>query len=260
MAIVCKNTSQYHFIFLCYFCLCSCWNGFLNPVLSYANWYFPQVWEPLWLLPFLLARFALLFVVASARCYGASALFFRCVRNTFLMASVRGNKNYDLPIVSGRLRMSGRIHGQSLASTRPMLQAWVSTCNFRYVLRKRHWHHHSSPTTSQITKCQSASFTRCLFVSFSHHCPNSSTPFLHTLVHVAFRGRSLSSLSPHEAAEIWRSVGIPLMVPHYKKVGNGLKCRVNPGQIMPIDHCELFLQKIKWSARDNLLLHLILLR
>lgn len=65
----------------------------------------------------------LLFVVARARCYGASALFFRCVRNTFLMASVRGNKNYDLPIVSGRLRMSGRIHGQSLASTRPMLQA-----------------------------------------------------------------------------------------------------------------------------------------
>lgn len=144
---------------------------------------------------FPLARFALLFVVASARCYGASALFFRCVRNTFLMASVRENKNYDLPIVSGRLRMSGRIHGQSLASTRPMLQAWVSTCNFRYVLRKRHWHHHSSPTTSQITKCQSASFTRCLFVSFSHHCPNSSTPFLLALVHVAFRGRFLSSLS-----------------------------------------------------------------
>lgn len=115
--------------------------------------------------------FALLFVVASARCYGARALFFRCVRNTFLMASVRGNKNYDLPIVSGLLRMSGRIHGQSLASTRPMLQAWVSTCNFRYVLRKRHWHHHSSPTTSQIMKCQSASFTLCLFVSFSHHCP-----------------------------------------------------------------------------------------
>lgn len=46
--------------------------------------------------------------------------------------------------------------------------------------------------------------------------------FLHILVHIAFRGRSLSSLSPHEAAEIWRSVGIPLMVPHYKKVGNNL--------------------------------------
>lgn len=71
--------------------------------------------------------------------------------------------------------------------------------------------------------------------------------------------RPLSSLSLHEAAEIWRSVDIPLMVPLYKRVGNGLKCRVNPGQIMPIDHYKLFLQKIKWSARDNLLFHLILL-
>lgn len=153
---------------------------------------------------------------------GASSHFFRCVRNTFLMASVRGNKNYDRAIVSGLLRMSGRIHGQSLASTHPMLQAWVSMCNFRYVLWKRHWHHHSSPTTSQITKNARVLRSLCLFVSFSHHFPILPLLLLHTLVHIVLGGRSLSSLSPHEAAEIWRSVGIPLMVPHYKRVGNDL--------------------------------------
>lgn len=55
-------------------------------------------------LTFLLARFCHFVVMRD------SALFFRCVGNTFLMAPVRGNKNYDLPVVSGRLRMFGGIH------------------------------------------------------------------------------------------------------------------------------------------------------
>lgn len=172
------------------------------------------------------------------------------------MAPVRGNRKYDLPAVSGRLRMSGRLHRQSLASTRPVLRAWISTCNFRFVLRKRHWHHPSSPTTSQITEHQSGS---------AHISPSLTfVPKLPLLPLLNFGpcclwSRLLSSLSLHEPAEFWRSVYIPLMVPCYKRVGNGLNCRVNPGQIMPIDHYELFLQKIKWSARGNLLFHLILL-
>lgn len=186
----------------------------------------------------------------------ASVLFFRCVGNTFPMAPVRGNKNYDLPVVSGRLRMSGRIHRQSLASTRPVLRAWVSTCNFGFVLRKRHWRHPSSPTTSQITEHKSASARVSLSLALFANLPLLPLNFDPCCVW----SRSLSSLRLQEPAEIWHSVDIPLMVPRYKRVGNGLKCRVNPGQIMPIDHYELFLQKIRWSARDNLLFHLILLR
>lgn len=178
MTIVCKNTSQCHFIFLFGFCLCGWWNGLHRPVLSYANSYiynmgtslsFRYVRETLLKLkrPFLLAAlFPIICWMLALGVMGASSHFFRCVRNTFLMASVRGNKNYDLAIVSGLLRMSGRIHRQSLASTHPMLQAWVSMCNFRYVPWKRHWHHHSSPTTSQITKTPERFFhSACLSLS-----------------------------------------------------------------------------------------------